>query len=141
MTAVEHVGSTAVPNLAAKPIIDIMVGIRTLADAPFVVEPLASIGYEYVPKYEVTMPERRYFHKGPAMARTHHLHMVEPTSEFWKRQLAFRDYLRAHPDVAEQYARLKQALAVQYQWDRSGYTDAKTEFILGVIAQALRDKT
>ncbi len=141
MTAVEHVGSTAVPNLAAKPIIDIMVGIRTLAEAPLVVEPLANIGYEYVPEYEVTMPERRYFHKGPEMARTHHLHMVEPTSEFWKRQLAFRDYLRAHPDAAEEYARLKRGLAVQYQWDRNAYTDAKTEFVQAVLSKARRDKT
>ncbi len=137
VAAIEHMGSTAVPGLAAKPIIDILLGVRALGEAPACIQPLANIGYEYVPEYETSIPERRYFHKGPPQARTHHLHMVEVTSEFWKRQLAFRDYLRAHPAVAREYAELKQALAVQYKWDRSGYTDAKSAFVQAVLAKAL----
>src|SRR5574341_1081979 len=138
LTAVEHIGSTAVPRLAAKPIIDVMAGIRRLNDAVGCVHALEGIGYEYVPQYEVYIPERRYFRKprtgrGP---RTHHLHVVEMTSEFWRRHLLFRDYLRAHPEVAREYEDLKRRLAVEYGEDGWGYTEAKTVFINGVVAHA-----
>lgn len=136
VVAIEHVGSTAVPGLGAKPIIDIMVGIPRLADAQQCIEPLRSIGYEYVPEYEVQLPERRYFHKGPAGARTHHLHMVEPTSEFWERHLLFRDFLRAHPEASQHYDALKKELAAKFGPDREGYTEAKTPFIRAVEEKA-----
>lgn len=77
VVAVEHVGSAAVPGLGGKPVLDIMVAVRDLADADRCIEPLRSIGYEYVLEYDDIIPERRYFHKGPPEARTHHLHMVE----------------------------------------------------------------
>lgn len=136
VVAIEHVGSTSVPGLGAKPIIDIMVAVRRLADAAACVEPLQSLGYEYVPEHEVVMPERRFFRKGLRGAGTHHLHMVEQTSEFWERHLLFRDYLRAHPKVAQQYYALKKELAARYGSDRSSYTDAKTPFIESVVNQA-----
>jgi GrpB-like predicted nucleotidyltransferase (UPF0157 family)/protein associated with RNAse G/E len=138
LLAIEHVGSTAVPGLAAKPIIDIMVGISRLSDSSKCIMPLRSIGYEYVPEYEKEIPERRYFHRGPrGVPNKHfHLHMVEHTSDFWKRHLLFRDYLRAHPDVAQNYCQLKRELAKRYTSNRDAYTEAKTSFIESVVAQA-----
>ncbi|MCC7352444.1 MAG: GrpB family protein [Anaerolineae bacterium] len=137
LAAVEHIGSTAIPGLGAKPIIDIMAAVRRLADTEACIPALARGGYEYAPEFEVVIPERRFFRKGPPGARTHHLHVVELTSEFWDRHLLFRDYLRAHPDVAEEYLQLKKALAVRFAADRPSYTEAKTDFIQGVVHKAL----
>jgi GrpB-like predicted nucleotidyltransferase (UPF0157 family) len=136
IVAIEHVGSTAVPDLGGKAIIDIMPAVRSLADAERCVQPLESIGYEYVPQYNEIMPERRYFDKGPPEAQTYHLHMTERTSEFWERHLLFRDFLRAHPEEAEEYFRLKKELAARFGRDREGYTEAKTPFIEDVVARA-----
>jgi GrpB-like predicted nucleotidyltransferase (UPF0157 family) len=141
LAAIEHVGSTAVPGLAAKPVIDIMPGLRSLADAPEIIGPMEAIGYEYVPEFEAVLPERRYFVK-PAgeegrRQRLYHVHVVEATSHFWKRTVAFRDYLRADPDAAQDYARLKRRLSEEYRDDRHGYTDAKTEFITRIERLAL----
>ncbi len=136
VSAVVHIGSTSVPGLAAKPIIDVMVAIKSLADAPACVAPLAAIGYEYVPKYETVMPERRYFRRGPHGAGTHHLHMVERSSEFWEVHLLFRDYLRSHAEAAAEYEKLKRDLAAEHGSDRGAYTDAKTDFIKSSIEKA-----
>jgi len=133
--AVEHVGSTAVPGLGAKPIIDIMVAVTRLGDATQCMEPLERIGYQYVPENEDSIPERRYFTKGPPGGRTHHLHMVELDGGFWDRHLLFRDYLRAHPQVAEEYHELKMKLADEYGSDRESYTEAKSAFIRSVEAR------
>jgi GrpB-like predicted nucleotidyltransferase (UPF0157 family) len=137
LAAIEHIGSTSVPGLGAKPIIDIMVGVRSLDDAQYCIEPLAAVGYVYKPQYEQEMPERRYFNKGP-QDNHRHLHMVELGGEFWQRQLLFRNYLRAHPEAAQAYEALKRDLAAHYGQDREGYTEAKTEFIrsIGEKAQA-----
>ncbi len=137
--AIEHIGSTAVPGLGAKPIIDIMVAVSRLGDAERCIEPLQEIGYEYVPEYNDVIPERRYFHKGPPGARTYHLHMVELTSGFWERHLLFRDFLRTHPEEARRYHQLKKELAAKFGSDRDGYTEAKTSFIESVIAKS-RDR-
>ena len=141
VVAIEHIGSTAVPGLGAKPIIDIMVAIHRLANAEECILPLQSAGYEYVPEYEDTLPERRYFRKGPSGARTHHVHMVELTSDFWWRHLLFRDFLRTHPEVAWQYYQLKKELAAKYSSDHLGYTEAKTTFIESIITRALGEET
>lgn len=134
---VEHIGSTAVRNLGAKPIIDIMVGVSHLSDADKCIEPLESIGYEYVSEYEESMSERRYFHKGkPPKEQHYHLHMVELASDFWKRHLLFRDYLRSHPEVAQEYYELKKKLAAEHCSDREGYTESKASFIESVVARA-----
>jgi len=129
IVTVEHVGSTAVLGLGAKPIIDIMVGVHRLADARECIEPLKTIGYEYMPEYEAEMPERRYFHRGPPGGRTCHMHMVELDGDFWERHLLFRDYLRTHPEVSQQYHLLKKELAAKHGSDRAAYTEAKTSFI------------
>jgi GrpB-like predicted nucleotidyltransferase (UPF0157 family) len=132
VVAVEHVGSTAVPGLAAKPIIDIIVGVRELAAGERCVQPLEALEYEY--RGEAGIPGRLYFRKG--QPRTHHLHMVEHGSEFWERHLLFRDLLRERPAVAREYAALKKELAVQYRTDRLAYTEAKTPFIESALARA-----
>jgi GrpB-like predicted nucleotidyltransferase (UPF0157 family) len=130
----EHIGSTAVPGLAAKPIIDMMPVLRSLDDTPHIVGPLEALGYEYVPEFEAQLPERRYFRKG--IPRQFHVHAVESTSPFWQRHLAFRDYLRSHPDARDEYAALKRKLASVHTHNRGDYTEAKTEFIRGVEEKA-----
>lgn len=136
LETIEHIGSTAVPGLAAKPIIDIMPGLRRLSDARLCIEPLASIGYEYVPEYEEDLPERRYFRKGPPEGRTHHLHMVKEGSDSWERYLLFRNYLRTHDTAAQEYAALKRRLAREHGTDREAFTDGKSAFVRAVIERA-----
>jgi GrpB-like predicted nucleotidyltransferase (UPF0157 family) len=150
---IEHVGSTSVPGLAAKPIIDMMPGLRSLDDAPPLIPLLAIIGYKYVPEFEHDtasgpgMPFRRYFRKDVDGERAFHLHMVEVGSEFWIDQLLFRDYLRAHPEAADEYARLKRQIAARYNATLTvtseinrGYTDYKTDFIESVKATARAER-
>ena len=133
---IEHIGSTAVPGLGAKPIIDIMIGVGTLTDAESRVRELAAAQYEYVPEYEAELPERRYFRKPFIRPRTHHLHIVVRGSDFWTRHLLFRDYLRAHSDVAAAYYELKRQLADQSRTAGTDYTEQKSPFIARVLAAA-----
>ena len=133
--AIEHVGSTAVPNLGSKPVIDVMVGVRTLDEVEVRIPQLESAGYEYVPEYEKQLPERRYFRKPRFGAREFHVHCVVKGSVFWIRHLAFRDYLRAHPETASAYYDLKRDLAARLTKEQ--YTDAKSSFIEGVLAAAM----
>ena len=138
---IEHIGSTAVPGLGAEPTIDIMVAVDHLKDAERCIEPLQRIGYEYQPKHEVSMPERRFFRKGePPKGQHYHFHMVELTSDFWERHLLFRDYLRTHPEVSEEYYELKKRLANEYGSDHEGYTESKTSFIESVVAKAKSER-
>ena len=135
---IEHVGSTSVPGLAAKPILDLMAGVPSLDEGRVCIPAIEALGYRYQP--DDTIPERVYFNKGPEGARTHHLHMVVLGGEFWVRHLAFRDALRADPALAAEYAALKRRLAAEYGGNRLGYTDAKTAFIRVVEAQALHPR-
>ncbi len=134
--AIEHVGSTAVPGLAAKPIIDIMAGVSALSEVESRIPVLESRGYEYVPEYESQLPERRYFRKPPTGPRTHHLHAVTRDSSFWRSHLLFRDYLRAHPDAAAAYLELKAHLASRHGTDRVAYTEGKSAFVESVLKRA-----
>lgn len=131
--AIEHIGSTAVPGLAAKPIIDIMVGLNQLADAAFCIERMERLGYTYHPEKEDELPERRYFKRGP---NTYHVHMVELGSAFWERHLLFRDYLRGHRNDALAYEMLKRELAQMHPHDRERYTLGKTRLIQEIEAKA-----
>ena len=126
---IEHVGSTAVPGLAAKPIIDIMIGLPDFTIANSLVPPIIALGYDYIAEYETVMPERRYFQKTVEKKRTHHIHMVEVGSEFWNRLLLFRDYLRANAEAMREYATLKKSLASREWQDMNEYAYAKTEFV------------
>lgn len=134
--AVEHVGSTAVPGCGAKPTIDIMVGLKELSDYKQCVLPLQEIGYEFAPWADVDLSDRRYFRKVSEGRRTHHLHMCEVGGRFWERHIAFRDYLQAHPEDAARYYELKKKLAAELEYDSIGYTEAKTEFIEGILSEA-----
>lgn len=128
---IQHIGSTSVPGLAAKPVIDILIAVADLDEArKRVVEPLRALGYDYVPEYEAVMPNRLYFRKGDP--RGFHLHMVEPEGEFYERHLRFRDYLRSHPEAVAEYEALKKRLADEHGSDMDGYTDAKSDFIRGI---------
>ncbi len=134
IVAVEHIGSTAVPGLAAKPIVDLMPAVAAghPADLDRCVAPIVALGYEYIQKYEDEMPYRRFFRLRRA-GRQHNVHLVELGGEFWARHLAFRDILRTHPQVAAQYAALKRSLALRCD-DVGDYTDAKTGFIEATLA-------
>jgi GrpB-like predicted nucleotidyltransferase (UPF0157 family) len=136
--AIEHVGSTAVPGLGAKPVIDVMVGLSDLAQAEIRIGTLEVAGYAYVQKHEKQFPQRRYFRKPRLGPSAYHLHCVLRGSEFWVRQLAFRDYLRAHPESASAYYELKRGLAVRL--GREEYTEAKGPFIERILAAALEER-
>jgi len=117
-----------------------MVAIRGLALVEKCVQPLHAIGYEYLGEYEI--PGRHYFRKPPGHPHsTHHLHMVERESDFWKRHILFRDFLRVHPEEAQRYYELKRALASKFASDRDAYTEAKTLFIESVVNKARVRKT
>ena len=133
--AIEHIGSTAIPNLVAKPIIDIMVGVRDLSEVEkFLREPLEKIGYEY--RGEAGIAGRLYFRKGTATVSTHHLSLVGFGGDIWKRQIAFRNYLREHPQAARKYDELKKDLAMKFRDNREAYTNAKTEFVEEILRAA-----
>jgi GrpB-like predicted nucleotidyltransferase (UPF0157 family) len=136
--AIEHIGSTSIDGLIAKPIIDIAVAVNDLNDADSFIEPLRTIGYEYVPKAD--FPSRRFFRKGEWRKGTHHLHVYEITGEQWKNNLLFRDYLKNHPDQLRQYADLKKNLVVLHPDDRTTYTNKKAPFIQKIIDLAKNEK-
>ncbi|MCY0902808.1 MAG: GrpB family protein [Firmicutes bacterium] len=131
---VEHVGSTSILGMKAKPIIDIAVAVDSFSavDDDAIVR-LREIGYEFVPKVE--FPGRRFFRRGTWGAGTHHLHLYEDGSPSWENILLFRDHLREHPDKASEYMALKERLA-QMTGDRQTYTDLKGPFVESVVRQA-----
>ena len=135
--AIEHVGGTAVPGLPAKPVIDLMVGVEDIERAGPAVAGLINLGYEYIPELESQLPDRRYFRKGAP--ETHHVHMVPVSSDYWAEHLLFRDYLRSHPQAAEEYGKLKRGLAGRHRLDRDAYRAGKVPFIDTVVAAARRE--
>jgi GrpB-like predicted nucleotidyltransferase (UPF0157 family) len=132
---VHHVGSTAVPGLAAKPVIDIMVGVLDLDSTRPCIDLLAHLDYCYAPYRE---DEMHWFCKPSPARRTHHLHLVPTESKRFTDVLAFRDYLRAHPHTARQYEQLKRQLAIRYAENRTAYTDGKTSMIADITQAAHR---
>ena len=131
---IEHVGSTAVPGLAAKPVIDIMAGVKSLDESRPAIPVLAAIDYCYFP-YQ---PEQKHWFCKPSHSfRTHHLHLVPFGSKHWNERLVFRDYLRRNSATAKEYAELKQRLAEQYKFNRDGYTQAKGPFIHSILQSAM----
>jgi GrpB-like predicted nucleotidyltransferase (UPF0157 family) len=127
---IEHVGSTAVMGLCAKPVIDIMVGVASLsASAPARI-PLSHAGYQYA-EYKTDI--MHWFCKPSFAMRTHHLHLVPYESSLWYERLKFRDLLRLDSKLADEYATLKQALARKFEFEREAYTDAKYPFIARVL--------
>ena len=140
VSAVEHVGSTAVPGLAAKPIIDILVGVESLSTArASCVEPLAALGYTYVAEYESWLPGELFFRKGIPGPWTHHAHVMERENPRWSGLILFRDYLRRHLEVARAYATLKEALALVFEDDIGGFRNGKAPFVQAVMEKARRE--
>lgn len=130
---IEHFGSTAVPGLAAKPIIDMLVEVHSLEETRKRVVPiLTAQGYDYLwrPTWGGDIPPfyAWFIKRNAAGERTHHLHMIERDFEHWER-LRFRDYLVAHPDEAREYGKIKQALAERYPRNRVAYSNGKSAFI------------
>ena len=132
--SIEHVGSTAIPGMRAKPIIDIMFGIKDLESAREAIGILESAGYCYYPYKEEVM---HWFCKPTPDIRTHHLHLVPFNSELWQQRLRFRDILRSDSGVAKEYATLKKSLAQQFASDRETYTQKKWPFIQHVLNNSL----
>lgn len=138
---VEHIGSTSVPGLAAKPTIDMLVGVRSLAEFSRHADLLTAYGYAYIPEYEKALPDRRFFKRVVRGVRTHHVHVVEFGGTYWQRYMAFRDSLRRDAGLATRYAALKRGLAERHRFDRDAYTNGKTGFVESVLARcALRGK-
>jgi GrpB-like predicted nucleotidyltransferase (UPF0157 family) len=131
--AIEHVGSTAVPGLAAKPIIDIDVLLRSNQDLAPVTKKLAAMGYQH--RGTLGIPGRDAF-QAPGHDVSHHLYVCASDSLEFLRHISFRDYLRSHPQDAEDYADLKRGLSGKFSLDRDAYTQAKTAFIEGVLRRA-----
>ncbi|HLO95940.1 MAG TPA: GrpB family protein [Burkholderiaceae bacterium] len=135
--ALHHIGSTSVPGLAAKPIIDMLLEVPDLATLDARSEALAVLGYEALGEYG--LPGRRYFRKSDALGqRSHHLHAFAAAHAEARRHLVFRDYLIAHPEVAAAYGALKLALAQAHPEDIEAYMDGKDPFIKNHEARALR---
>ena len=140
VVAIEHIGSTAVPGLGAKPIIDMLAAVYRMPDSLECIEPLKKLGYDYY--FYSKYPERCVFIDGTIGGSPHHLHMTEFMSGFWKNKISFRDYLRAHAAIARKYYRLKLGWAEKYGADRDkylDYTNAKDEFIHDVLEKARRE--
>lgn len=133
---IEHIGSTAVPGLAAKPVIDILLGAPSLDAIEARVDALADCGYRYVPEYERELPMRRYFVR-TAELRVH-LHGVAFDSPLWRDHLAFRDALRADAELRDRYTALKLALARAHALEKPAYTAAKGPFISSVLDSVRR---
>ena len=139
---IEHFGSTAVPGLAAKPIVDMLLEVRSMeAVAQHIAPILKREGYEFFWRdRERGLPGIAYawfIKRDAAGRRTHHIHCLEPGSAEWER-LLFRDYLRAHPAAARSYGELKQRMAAEHPGDRVAYAKAKTDFIAAAMRAARR---
>ncbi len=128
ISGIEHIGSTAIKGMKAKPImiIDIMVGVQDLQEVPQFVKSLEKIEFEYVPKPEWS--DRKFFRKGEWGQGTCHLHICEIDSMEWKEKLWFRDYLRANPQVANEYIAVKKDLAARYIQDKTNIYKGKSAF-------------
>jgi GrpB-like predicted nucleotidyltransferase (UPF0157 family) len=139
IVGLEHFGSTAIIGLSAKPIIDILIAVRSLAAAKAsFVEPLRTLDYVYW--HDNPRKDRMFFVKGMppfGARRTHHVHVTELHGEMWVR-LAFRDYLRTHPEEAETYEHLKRRLAIEHRTDREAYTVAKAAYVECVMRKTMK---
>lgn len=129
---IEHVGSTAVPGLRAKPVIDIMAGVESLATSRQAIPVLQRLDYQYWPYKSDVM---HWFCKPSDEVRTHHLHLVPVGSPLWVERLTFRDRLRADASARLEYAALKDDLAERYRDDREAYTEGKSSFVRRIVGR------
>jgi len=129
---IQHIGSTAVPGLAAKPVIDILLGLKQIPPSLTQIANLKALGYLYCG--ELGISNRHYFRRG--MPRTYQIHAVQVDSEFWRSHILFRNFLITHPAAAKQYEVLKRKLAVEFRSDRNQYTNNKAPLIQQLLVQA-----
>lgn len=135
--ALHHIGSTAIPQIHAKPIIDILVEVKNIAKIDAQSSAIEALGYQAMG--ELGISGRRYFRKSnEAGIRTHHLHAFETKSPHIERHLAFRDYMISHPEEAQQYSELKRELANKYRNNIQGYMDGKDAFIKEIDRKAVQ---
>jgi GrpB-like predicted nucleotidyltransferase (UPF0157 family) len=137
---IEHIGSTSIPGMAAKPIIDIMVAVEELIQSSDLTLPLVAIGYDYYPID--TVPGRMFFAREirPEI-RTHHLNLTKKGSEFWEKQLLFRDYLREKDSLASEYVQLKKDIVDYYAQTKHLDREWKSEFVARVLEMARTSDT
>ena len=135
VTEVEHVGSTSVPGLDAKPIIDLQAALPHLQAASGLIPRLVGLGYTFMP--ERVYPNRIFLPKGPEECRTHYLSLIEADTDEWRVRLRFRDALRENPALREEYRTLKRHLAAENAGDRNAYTAAKSDFVQRVLSTYL----
>jgi len=133
---IEHIGSTSVPGLAAKPVVDILVGVASMAEV--LAAPARLPGWDFPESINAQLHDRRFGKLVPNGERTHHVHIVVFEGEEWNRLVTFRDALRADPALARRYEDLKRALAAKFAEEREKYTAAKTDFIAEVLRANLR---
>ena len=134
--AIHHIGSTAIPGIYAKPVIDFLIEVEAITKTDEQIAAMEAIGYEAMGEFG--LPGRRYFRKNRSLGiRTHNVHIYEVGSPEITRHLAFRDYMIAHPDTAQQYSELKRELAKKYPQDLEEYMDGKDEFIKTMEKKAL----
>jgi GrpB-like predicted nucleotidyltransferase (UPF0157 family) len=126
---IEHIGSTAVPGMPAKPVIDLLAGVESMASAKSIADRICISGYTTSAAFNATLVDRMWFMRSAAGHRTHHLHVVIQDGDVWREHLAFRNALRSNPSLASHYAELKSQLATRHAADREAYTNAKAEFI------------
>lgn len=133
---IQHIGSTAVPGLRAKPIIDILGGIPAQQNTDQLVRPLSQLGYVPATAFSNTITDHTWFMRWAGGRRTHQLHVFIVGSIEWRSRLVFRDALRSKPGLSEEYAKLKTELAERHRHDRTAYTNGKSEFVLRVTRDA-----
>jgi GrpB-like predicted nucleotidyltransferase (UPF0157 family) len=131
---IEHFGSTAVPGMSAKPTVDMLAGVESMAVADALFAPLLQAGYTTSRAFNAMLPDRRWFMRVADGRRTHHLHLVEHGGPQWLDRLRFRDALRSDARLARRYGELKAELAAKHRFDREAYTAAKGAFVAAVLA-------
>jgi GrpB-like predicted nucleotidyltransferase (UPF0157 family) len=128
IVSAHHIGSTSIPGMYAKPIIDILLEVKDITKIDDYNDKMIALGYE--PRGELGIPGRRYFSREePKDVRTHHVHMYQSDNPELIRHIAFRDYMIAHPEDAKIYAELKLVLARRYHWDVDGYIIGKEQYV------------
>ena len=133
ISSLEHIGSTAIHGMLAKPEIDILIGVETLSDADRCIEGFARVGYAYYKRFEEFEPGRRYFRKSDGIVPLVHVHVYQVASREYQERLLFRDFLRQHPEEAAIYAAYKTSLLQTLGNDRSSYSGAKDRFVLNML--------
>lgn len=140
VVAIRHIGSTAIPNIYAKPVVDLLVEVKDVTEVDRRSSAMKSLGYEVMGEYGI--PDRRYFRRdNQEGVRTHNIHAFETGSAELERHIAFRDYMIAHPEDAQRYSELKRKLAEEHPQNIDGYMDGKDSFIKEMDRRAAQWRT